>query len=217
VDSESDWQAGAGRPMAIWLTRPARRLVLIFGLSTVTLWLAAKAASAHTGEGALGGFFSGFTHPIFGYDHLLAMLAVGIWGAQMGGRAVWSLPVTFPLIMAVGAVIGMAGIYLPAVETGIALSVLALGLAIAFAWRPFEPVALMIIAIFAVCHGYAHGQELPEAADPTAYSAGFVIATGGIHVLGIGIGLVIGKLLEGRVSRALGALIAAGGLYFLWA
>jgi urease accessory protein len=181
------------------------------------LLVAPNMASAHTGEGTLGGFASGFAHPIFGYDHLLAMLAVGIWGAQMGGRAVWTLPVTFPLIMAFGGVLGMAGLYLPAVETGIALSVLVLGLAIAFAWRPFEPVALLIIAVFAILHGYAHGQELPEAVDPTAYSAGFVIATGGIHVVGIGIGLLIGKLFEGRVSRALGAIIAASGLYFLWA
>lgn len=172
-------------------------------------------AWAHTG--VAGGFASGFLHPVLGYDHLLAMLAVGIWGAQMGGRSVWSLPVAFPLIMAVGGVAGMLGLWLPQVETGIALSVLALGLAIAFAWRPFEPLALLLVAAFAVFHGYAHGAELPEAADPAAYSTGFVLATGLIHVCGIGIGLLIGSLLDGRVSRALGALIAAGGLYFLWA
>ncbi len=187
---------------------------IIFGMAAV---FAATVAAAHTGAGTVGGFASGFQHPILGYDHLLAMLAVGIWGAQMGGRALWSLPVTFPLIMALGGIAGMLGFYLPAVETGIALSVLALGLAITFAWRPFEPVALLLIAAFAIFHGYAHGAELPAAADPTAYSAGFVMATGLIHIGGISIGLLLGKLFEGRFSRALGAAIAAGGLYFLWA
>jgi urease accessory protein len=173
-------------------------------------------ALAHVGGGQLGGFASGFAHPIFGFDHLLAMLAVGIWGAQMGGRSVWTLPVTFPLVMALGGIMGMAGVPIPSVELGIALSVLVLGLAIAFAWRPFEPVALVIIAAFAIFHGYAHGAELPAAADPAAYSAGFVAATGAIHVAGIGVGLVIGRLMNGWVSRGLGGAIAAGGLYFLW-
>ena len=200
--------AGRGRP------RAACAVPVLFGMAAV---FAATSAAAHTGAGGIGGFASGFQHPIFGYDHLLAMLAVGIWGAQMGGRAVWSLPVTFPLVMAVGGIAGMLGLYLPAVETGIALSVLALGLAIAFAWRPFEPVALLLIAAFAIFHGYAHGAELPDAADPAAYSVGFVMATGLIHIGGIGIGLLLGKLFEGWFSRALGAVIAAGGLYFLWA
>jgi urease accessory protein len=179
--------------------------------------LSTETASAHTGQGGLGGFQAGLAHPLFGLDHLLAMLAVGIWGAQMGGRRVWTLPVTFPLIMACGAIAGMAGLYLPDVELGIALSVLILGLAIAVAWRPFEWVALLIIAVFAVFHGYAHGVELPSAADPAAYSAGFVIATGAIHVIGIGIGLLLGKLLNGWVSRGLGGAIAVSGLYFFWA
>ncbi len=195
----------------------ARRSVTAAVLILAIALLAADGAQAHVAEGAIGGFVSGFLHPVLGYDHLLAMLAVGLWGAQMGGRSVWTLPVTFPLVMAFGGVLGMAGVLLPSVELGIALSVLVLGLAIAFAWRPFEPVALLIIAAFAVFHGYAHGAELPSAADPAAYSVGFVIATGLIHVAGIGIGLAIGKLLDGLVSRGLGGAIAAGGLYFLWA
>ncbi len=187
--------------------------------SVIALALAVFAAApayAHVGTGDLGGFASGFEHPIFGVDHLLAMLAVGIWGAQMGGRAMWTLPVTFPLVMAFGGILGMTGVPMPNVELGVALSMLVLGLAIAFAWRPFEPVALLIIAAFAIFHGYAHGAELPAAADPAAYSVGFVVATGMIHVTGIAIGLLIGKLLDGWVSRGLGGAIAAGGLYFLW-
>jgi urease accessory protein len=173
-------------------------------------------AAAHILSDPGAGFSSGFEHPLFGLDHLLAMLAVGIWGAQMGGRRIWSLPVTFPLIMALGGIAGMAGLVLPAVEVGVAISVLALGLSIAFAWRPPEYVALLLIAVFAVCHGYAHGVELPNAADPASYAVGFVVATGMIHVVGIGIGLFVGKLFGGWVSRAIGAGIAAVGVYFLW-
>jgi urease accessory protein len=172
-------------------------------------------ASAHTGTELIGGFVSGFEHPLFGADHLLAMLAVGIWGAQLGGRAVWTLPATFPLIMALGGLAGILGLYIPQVETGIALSVLGLGLVIAIAWRPFEIVALTLIAVFAIFHGYAHGLELPAAADPAAYSAGFVIATGVIHLAGIGIGLLAGKAFHGWLSRGLGGAIALSGVYFL--
>jgi urease accessory protein len=192
---------------------PARILAAVLALGLGF----AEPAAAHVVSGDASGFASGFQHPLFGFDHLLAMLAVGIWGAQMGGRRVWTLPVTFPLIMAPGGIAGMAGLYLPQVELGIALSVLVLGLAIAFAWKPFEPVALLLIAVFAVFHGYAHGLELPSAADPASYSVGFVIATGLIHVVGIGLGLLIGKLFDGWLSRGLGAAIAAGGVYFLWA
>jgi urease accessory protein len=174
-------------------------------------------ASAHTGIELLGGFLSGFEHPIVGIDHLLAMLAVGIWGAQMGGRAIWTLPVVFPLIMAVGGLAGIAGLPLPQVETGVALSLLVLGLVIAIAFRPLEAVAVGIIGVFAVFHGYAHGAELPSAADPAAYSAGFVIATGLIHVAGIGIGLLSGRIAGGWLARGAGGAIAAGGIYFLLA
>lgn len=170
---------------------------------------------AHTGTGSLGGFSSGFEHPIFGVDHLLAMLAVGIWGAQMGGRAVWTLPVVFPAIMAVGGVIGILGIPVPRVEIMIGLSMLGLGLAIALAWKPREAFAIVAISVFAIFHGYAHGAELPEAADPVLYALGFVIATGLIHVTGIIFGLVVGKLANGWVSRGAGATIAAAGVYFL--
>jgi len=172
-------------------------------------------AAAHIIQGAQGGFGSGFAHPLTGPDHFLAMFAVGLWGAQMGGRQVWTLPVAFPLIMVVGGVIGMLGVPLPAIEIGVALSILALGLAIALAWRPAEWIALILIAYFALCHGYAHGAELPLSADPADYAIGFVLATGMIHLFGIGVGLGLNKPMHGRLSRALGALIGVGGIYFL--
>ena len=174
-----------------------------------------REAAAHIIQGAQGGFGSGFEHPLTGADHFLAMFAVGLWGAQMGGRPVWTLPVTFPLIMVAGGVAGMLGIPLPGIEIGIAISILALGMAIALAWRPAEGVALVLIAFFALCHGHAHGVELPLAADPADYAIGFVLATGMIHLFGIGVGLGLNKPVGGRLARALGVLIGVGGIYFL--
>jgi urease accessory protein len=170
---------------------------------------------AHVIQSGAVGFQSGFQHPLTGPDHFLAMFAVGLWGAQMGGRSVWTLPVTFPLIMVVGGIMGILGIPLPGIETGIALSILALGFAIAFAWKPAEWAALLLIAVFAICHGYAHGAELPKAADPADFAIGFVIATGLIHLSGITVGLALHKPFEGRIARALGGLIGLGGVYFL--
>jgi urease accessory protein len=181
----------------------------------IGLTLLPQPAAAHIIQGAQGGFGSGFAHPLTGPDHFLAMFAVGLWGAQMGGRSIWTLPVTFPLIMVIGGIAGMIGLPLPAVEIGIALSIMALGLAIALAWRPAEWVALILIAYFALCHGYAHGAELPLAADPADYAIGFVLATGMIHLFGIGVGLGLNKPMQGRLSRGLGALIGIGGIYFL--
>src|SRR5947207_13320543 len=125
-----------------------------FAVVVLCLCLRAEPAAAHIIQGAQGGFESGFAHPLTGPDHFLAMFAVGLWGAQMGGRPVWTLPVTFPLIMVVGGVAGMIGIHMPGVEVGIALSVLVLGAAIALKWRPAEWVALCPIAFFAICHVY---------------------------------------------------------------
>jgi urease accessory protein len=191
--------------------------------SGATLWLAAIAALAlrptqalaHVIQGPVGEFEGGFAHPLTGLDHFLAMFAVGVWGAPMGGRSVWALPVAFPLVMTIGGFAGMADPGLPYVEIGIALSVLVLGLAIACRWRPIEIVPLFLIAMFALCHGYAHGVELPSAADPAAYAAGFVLATGLIHVCGIGVGLALGKPLHGWLARGIGGLIAAGGVFYL--
>lgn len=190
------------------------RLVGLPAVAAVLLALVPGEAAAHV-VGVSGGLAGGFSHPLTGPDHFLAMLAVGLWGAQMGGRSVWMLPVAFPLIMTLGGIAGMAGLPLPGVETGIAVSVLVLGLAIAMVWKPVEPVPLALIAVFAVFHGFAHGAELPEAADPAAYAIGFVVATGLIHVLGILIGTALNRPLQGGLARGLGGLIAAGGIYFL--
>jgi urease accessory protein len=173
------------------------------------------AAAAHILHGPQGGFGSGFAHPLTGPDHFMAMFAVGLWGAQMGGRLVWELPVTFPLIMVVGGIAGILGVPLPGEEIGIALSIVTLGLAIAFKWRPAEWASLALIAFFALCHGHAHGVELPLSADPADYAIGFVLATGMIHLFGIGVGLGLNKPYEGRLSRGLGGLISLGGVYYL--
>lgn len=176
----------------------------------------APSAAAHVLGGPMGGFGSGFEHPLLGFDHFLAMMAVGLWGAQMGGRAVWSLPATFPLIMCIGGVVGMLSLAPAAIiAPGIALSVIVLGAVILAAWKAPEPVALVIVGFFAIFHGYPHGQIAPQAADPAAYTVGFVVATGMIHILGIGVGLLLGRLYGGRLVRGLGAFILACGAYFL--
>ncbi|SSC65301.1 unnamed protein product [Ciceribacter selenitireducens ATCC BAA-1503] len=196
-------------------TRSGAIAALLFG-SPLCIILSASPASAHALGGVMGGFGSGFGHPLAGFDHFLAMLAVGLWGAQMGGRSVWTLPATFPLIMCIGGIFGMLGIGPGAyIETGIALSLIVLGGAIAARWIAPEWAALMIVAIFAFFHGYPHGQEAPRAVDPAAYTVGFVVSTGLIHILGIGVGFGLGRYYQGRIVRALGLAIAACGVYFL--
>lgn len=173
-------------------------------------------ASAHSGDGIGGGLTAGFTHPLFGPDHLLAMVSVGIWGAQLGTPAIWMLPIGFPLIMAAGGALGVAGIPLPATELLIALSVLILGLVIARADRLPVAAAFVIVAIFAVAHGHAHGVELPKSADALAFCVGFVVATGLLHATGILIGLLI-KWPAGAIAiRCLGSLVALAGVYFIF-
>lgn len=179
------------------------------------LLLAATAARAHTDTDAAGGFIAGFLHPLGGLDHLLAMVAVGIWGSALGMPLLWALPVVFPLLMVLGGIAGIAGLPLPFVETGIASSVIVLGLAILAAWRAPVAVAVGIVAVFGIFHGYAHGTELPQAASPVAYSAGFVISTGLLHLSGIALG-ALDRLPRGaRLVRASGAAIAAAGVWIL--
>ena len=175
----------------------------------------ASQAQAHTGQGVGGGFVSGFTHPIFGWDHVVAMVAVGMWGAFLGKPAIWILPIAFPTVMAFGGALGIAGIPVPAVETGIALSGIVLGLMVAFAVRAPLWVAAIIVGIFAIFHGHAHGAELPEAANPFSYAMGFVIGTGLLHLAGIGIGFLTALPKGEYVVRAAGVLIAATGGAFL--
>jgi urease accessory protein len=185
------------------------------------LLIYAPAAAAHNGAGVAGGFAAGLLHPISGANHLLAMVAVGIWGAFLGVPLLWVLPVAFPLMMVVGGILGIAGVALPSVEIGIALSVIVLGAAIAGAWRAPTPIAITIVAVFALFHGYAHGSELPRAAEPTAYATGFVITTGLLHIAGIAIGLLarlpkVARLGKGiALLRIGGVLIVAAGVWFL--
>jgi urease accessory protein len=175
----------------------------------------AGTAGAHSGEASAGGFITGFMHPLNGLDHLLAMAAVGLWGAFLGRPLLWALPVAFPLVMVVGGVLGIAGIPLPMVETGIAVSVIVLGLAIAAAWRAPVALAVGIVSLFAIFHGHAHGTELPSSADPAAYAAGFVISTGLIHLAGIAIGSLSRMPHGTKVLRSAGAAIAVTGIWIL--
>lgn len=182
---------------------------------TTFLLLLAGPAFAHEEVGMAGGFISGVLHPIFGWDHVAAMVAVGLWGAFLGKPAIWLLPVVFPLVMAVGGALGVMGVPVPAVETGIAGSALVLGLMIAFAVRPPLAVAALIVGAFAIFHGHAHGTELPHSANALAYSLGFVLSTGMLHMLGILFGLLV-RLPAGALAiRTGGGLIALSGVGFL--
>jgi urease accessory protein len=174
------------------------------------------AVLAHRAGGEAVGFASGLAHPVSGWDHVLAMVAVGLWGAQLGPPAIWLLPVTFPMVMAFGGMLALAGIPLPGSEIGIALSAIALGLVVMAEARPKLPVAAALVGFFAIFHGYAHGTELPAGANGLLYSAGFVIATGCLHGIGITIGLVH-RWRPGRLAlRIAGGVVAAAGAVFLW-
>lgn len=195
------------------------RIVLMkkkgLALAGVLVLISASVGSAHTGEGAGGGFVTGLLHPILGWDHVAAMVAVGLWGAFLGPPAIWLLPVTFPLVMAFGGALGVAGVPVPGIETGIAASALVMGLAIAMAFRPPMILAAVVVAFFAIFHGHAHGTEMPSASDPLAYAAGFVIGTGLLHLIGISFGLLARYDAGVMAIRGMGAVIALAGLGFL--
>ena len=189
------------------------RARLLFGVGA-TAALAAAGAAAHEVDTAGAGFVTGLLHPVFGWDHVAAMVAVGLWGAFLGAPAIWALPVAFPLVMAVGGALAVAGVPFPAVELGIALSALVIGLMVAFAQRPPLWTAALIVGVLALFHGHAHGAEMPHAASPMAYSVGFVTGTGLLHLAGIALGLTVGSR-AGRVAvRGVGGVIAAAGLVF---
>lgn len=182
-------------------------------LSALLLFGASSAAFAHPGHG-VSGFAAGVLHPFSGLDHLLAMVAVGLWAAQMGGRKIWLLPATFMTMLAFGAAIAMQWQGLPMVEAGIASSVLALGLLVALAARMPALFSISITALFGFCHGYAHGLELPASAAPFGYAAGFLLATALLHLSGIAAGMAAQRYSR-SLARALGAAIALGGAYLL--
>lgn len=183
---------------------------------SVGSWLGPLAVLAHARGGEAASFLAGAGHPVSGLDHVLAMVAVGLWGAQLGAPAVWLLPVTFPMVMAFGGMLGLLGIALPGAEIGIAVSAIVLGAAVLAEWRPPLAVAAVLVGAFAVFHGHAHGTELPAGADGFAYSVGFVVATGLLHGVGIALGLVH-RWPAGRAAlRVAGAGVAAAGAWFLW-
>jgi urease accessory protein len=170
----------------------------------------------HTGSGQAAGFLSGLAHPVSGLDHVVAMIAVGLWGAQLGAPAIWVLPVTFPLVMAVGGMLGLLGVPIPGVEIGIALSAVVLGTMVLFEVHAPNWIAAVLVGVFAIFHGHAHGTELPEGQSGLYYSLGFVLATGCLHAVGIAIGL-IHRWHAGRVTiRVLGGVVALAGCLFLW-
>ena len=184
--------------------------------AAAALALLAPPAFAHVQPGEAGGFVTGFLHPVSGLDHVLAMVAVGLWGAQLGAPAIWLLPVTFPLVMALGGFLGLVGVPLPGVEIGIAASAILLGAAVMTERRPPLYAAAALVAFFAIFHGHAHGTELPPGQSGLLYSLGFVVATGCLHAIGIGIG-AIHRWPAGKVAlRLAGGGVGLAGLFFLW-
>lgn len=185
-----------------------------FRLAAALVLAGTVPALAHS-SGDSSGVLSGFLHPLTGPDHVVAMVAVGLWGAVLGAPALWFLPVAFPLAMALAGAAGVAGVPLPGVETGIALSGVILGLAVLFRFRAPLWLALVLVGLFAIFHGHAHGTELPEAANPAGYALGFVVATGLLHLAGIAIGVAMRWPSGQVVVRAAGGLIAVAGAAFL--
>jgi urease accessory protein len=184
-------------------------------LIACALLISMHPAAAHTEGGLAGGFASGFAHPVLGADHIAAMVAVGLWGAFLGAPAIWLLPIVFPLVMALGGVLGILGVPLPGVEIGIAVSAVVLGMMVALAVRPHLAIAAILVGAFAIFHGYAHGAELPEGGNAVAFSVGFVIATGLLHLFGIAIGLLTRWPAGVTAVRFAGSAIAIAGLVFL--
>jgi urease accessory protein len=176
----------------------------------------AERAAAHVGHGTMGGgFLDGFLHPVTGLDHLVAMVAVGLWGAQLGAPALWLLPIAFPLVMAVGGFLGVIGVPLPGVDAGVALSGVVLGALVAFAARMPLWVAAAVVAAFGFLHGHAHGTAMPLSGAPAAFGAGFVLATGMLHLCGVLLGLLARWPAGALAVRAGGVAIAAVAGYSL--
>lgn len=195
--------------------RPSRRSPPAWPLAVFLLL--PGLALAHEGASLpYGSFLAGLTHPVLGLDHLLAMVSVGVVSAQIGGRAIWTVPATFVIVMALGGLLGLLDVGLGAIEYGIAVSVLALGAAIAADRRLPVALAMVAVGIFAIFHGYAHGAEMPEVAAPLRYAAGFLIGTAVLHLVGVLLGDIPRHYVRGKlVLRTAGGLIAAAGLFFI--
>jgi urease accessory protein len=191
-----------------------RRLAMRTAVGAVLLAATPGRVLAHAPAGAATGFLTGLMHPVSGLDHVLAMVAVGLWGAQLGLPAIWMLPVTFPIVMALGGLLGLLGVPVPGVEVGIAASALLLGSAVATERRPPLYVAALLVGAFAIFHGHAHGTELGPGESGLPYSLGFVVATGCLHAVGVAIGTVH-RWPPGRLAlRVAGAGIALAGVAF---
>jgi urease accessory protein len=194
-----------------------RRLALASGAVTLLMLVAPGGlAHAHVQTGEASGFLTGVGHPVSGLDHVVAMIAVGLWGAQLGAPALWLLPVTFPMMMALGGLVGLLGVALPGLEVGIAASAVVLGLVVMFALRPPLAVAVALVAVFAIFHGHAHGTELPPGQSALLYSMGFVVATGCLHGVGIAIGVIHRWRWGQTLLRTVGAVVALAGIVFMW-
>jgi urease accessory protein len=187
-----------------------------WGMLLLTLLFWAQTAEAHVQKGEAVSFLTGLRHPISGLDHVVAMIAVGLWGAQLGAPAIWVLPVAFPMVMAMGGMLGLLGVPLPGAEIGIAASAILLGAAVLMEFRPPIAFAAALVAVFAIFHGYAHGSELPAGESGLLYSIGFVVATGCLHGVGITIGLIHRWSWGQKTVRLAGAGIALAGAFFMW-
>ena len=194
--------------------RSLRCKALLVALSAAAA-VVPTAAFAHVGDHSHMGFVEGLLHPLTGIDHILAMVAVGFWASQLGGRALWLLPLTFPAVMAAGAAAGFGGAPLPWVEAGIAASVMVLGGVIALSFRPALAVSLPLIGAFALLHGYSHGVALPPDASALSYGAGFIAATLALHLTGIALGLGIARVPLRFVAQTAGGAIAVTGIALL--
>lgn len=187
----------------------------LIAIAAALLAATASAAQAHTGH-PLHGAGVGLLHPLTGLDHLLAMLGVGVWAAHIGAtgerRAVWLVPASFVTVMALGAIAGLSGATLPLAEAGIVGSVVLFGVLIAATPRLPLWAPMAVVALFAFCHGFAHGAEMPAASSALAYGAGFLVATIALHLAGIGIGL-LARRLSGTVGvRVVGSAMALAGI-----
>ena len=192
-----------------------RRSFKLFSLAAAATAGFSTAALAHVGDHSHMSFTEGLLHPFSGLDHVLAMVAVGLWASQLGGRALWLLPLTFPAVMALGAALGMSGVALPGVEIGIAGSVMVLGAVVALALRPSLAISIPLIGAFALLHGYSHGVELPAGISALSYGAGFIAATLVLHAVGIATGLIAGRLPVRFAARTAGGAIAVLGVVLL--